>query len=88
MTEGRLSRILRQLHLLARRDIELSQNGRILRGRIDPVIEDLREEVSKIHDRLLDGLALDALELDLLDYVNWIIGQQRDTVMQLERQYA
>lgn len=88
MTEGRLNRILRQLHLLARRDVEIGQDGRILRGRIDPVLEDLREEISKVHDRLLDGLALDALELDLIGYVDHLIGKQRDLVTQLERQYA
>lgn len=88
MSEDRLSRLLHRLGLLARRDIQLSSDGRILSGAIDPELELLYRQVDAIHDQVLDGHPLNRYQEQFLSYCAALIEQARDQVRQLELQFA
>lgn len=88
MSEGRLSRLLRQLGLLARRDIVMASNGRILRGAIDAEVELLYVQVDEIHDQVLDGHPLNSLQVKFLEYCQQVIAEHRPIVRQLEAEFA
>jgi len=88
MSEGKLSRLLRQLGLLARRDVVVAQDGRILSGAIDPEVELLYCQVDQIHDQVLDGHPLNPLQVNFLQYCMDVIQQQRPIIRQLEAEFA
>jgi len=88
MSEGRLSRLLRQLGLLARKDVVVSSDGRVLDGSINPEIELLYLQVDELHDQVLDGYTLNDLQLRFLGYCQEVINSCRDQVRQLELEFA
>lgn len=88
MSEDRLSRLLHRLGLLARRDVQLSSDGRILAGAIDPEVELLYVQVDQIHDQVLDGHPLNAPQTKFLAYCQELIDSCRDQVRQLELEFA
>lgn len=88
MSEDRLSRLLHRLGLLARRDIELGHDGRVLRGAIDPELELLYRQVDQIHDQVLDGHPLNRYQEQFLCYCSELVAAAREQVRQLELQFA
>ncbi len=88
MSEDRLSRLLHRLGLLARRDIRLASDGRILSGAIDPELELLYHQVDEIHDQVLDGHPLNPYQQQFLAYCAELISRARDQVRQLELEFA
>lgn len=88
MSEGQVSRLLRQLGLLARRDIVLAGDGRPLSGSIDPEVELLYTQVDEIHDWVLDGHQPNPLQLNFLEHCLEVVQQQRPIIRQLEAEFA
>jgi hypothetical protein len=88
MSEGQVSRLLRQLGLFARRDVVVAQDGRILSGSIDPEVEALYQDVDHIHDWILDGHQPNPLQLEFLEHCLKVVQQQRPIIRQLEREFA
>lgn len=88
MSEDRLSRLMHRLGLLARKDVQLSSDGRVLSGAIDPELELLYRQVDEIHDQVLDGHPLNHYQRQFLAYCQELIDGAREQVRQLELQYA
>lgn len=55
MSEGQLSRLLRRVKLLARRNLFLDQYGQVVSGSLDPFWQLLEIQLDEIHDYVLDG---------------------------------
>lgn len=56
MSEALLYSLSQQLRLLARRSVDTTQDGRLLHGRINPVIEAMRLDLLSILEAIQDGL--------------------------------
>ena len=88
MSEGQVSLLLRRLGLYARRDINLSQDGRVLGGRIDPYAESLYRQLDLVHDDVLDRRQLSSVEEKFLAHCQEYISRHREAIRELERQFA
>lgn len=88
MSEFQVSTLLRQLGLWARRDIQTSQDGRVLGGRLDPYAELLYRQLDLVHDDVLERRPLSSVEKSFLAHCQDYISQHREAIRQLERQFA
>lgn len=87
MSEGQLSRLLRRVKLLARRDVVLDQSGRMIGGALDPFWQLLELQLDAIHDQFLDGYSPVGIG-QFLDYCDQLVQADWHLVKQLEREYA
>lgn len=88
MSESQASLLLRRLGLWARRDIVLSQDGRILGGSLDPQVEALYQQLFELHDRILERRPISCTEKDFLAHCQSIIECNRAQIRELEREFA
>jgi len=87
MSEGQLSRLLRRVKLLARRDVILDQTGHMIGGALDPFWQLLEIQLDTIHDQFLDGYAPISVN-QFLAYCEQLVNADWHLVRDLERQYA
>jgi hypothetical protein len=80
--------VLRKLRLLARVNAVCDSTGRLVRGGIDQRVEALREQVSVIHDHLLDGLEPTEDQVALVVQCHAVVRMNHRVVAQLQREYC
>lgn len=83
-----MDHVLAQLRLLARANVVCDAYGRRLSGDIDQRVETLREQLSAIHDRLLDGLSLSAQEEAVAQAAVAVVRHNHKVVAALQREYS
>ena len=83
-----MDHVLAQLRLLARANVVCDAYGRRLSGDIDQRVETLREQLSAIHDRLLDGLRLTEQEQAVAQTALAVVRHNHKVVAALQREYS
>jgi hypothetical protein len=86
MTESQLWHAIQDVRLLARQHVRTTRDGRVLSGRVNPVLEAIREAALGALERIQDGLPLSPAEELQASYLLAAQDHYRDRVRVLRRQ--
>lgn len=86
MSEALLYGLSQQLRLLARRSVDTTQDGRLLRGRINPVIEAMRLDLLAVLEMIQDGLPAPENASAILAECQAAVAFYRTEIRDLRRQ--
>lgn len=86
MTARQLYPLVQDLRLLARANALCDQAGRLLRGGVNQQIEDLRQRVLDLLERLHDGVQPAPADTALCQYALMVVNTNRATLSALKRE--
>ena len=86
MTESQLWHAISDVRLLARKDVRTARDGRVLSGRVNPVLESVRQAALSALERIQDGLPLSPAEELQASYVLAAQDHYRPQIRTLRRE--
>jgi hypothetical protein len=86
MTESQLWSAIRDVRLLARQHVRTALDGRVLSGRVNPVLESVRQAALTALEHIQDGLALSPAEELQASYVLAVQAYYKPQIRALQRQ--
>jgi len=86
MTESQLWSAISDVRLLARKDVRVTRDGRVLSGQVNPVLESIRRAALGALERIQDGLLLPPAEELQASYVLAAQDHYRPQIRALRRE--